>query len=179
MKHIKLYEEFVNEKVYRMTGSFTSKGIIGKVMQAFKKEIEKIKYEGDANSTLSDVNTAWSKWVTRDGAKIILSEIEKVVKDMEAVYFVNATVDGEWKADETNGLNKEGSNQLFITFENDFVINVGFADDVDANRFAKRLTGYTNIAIEQGVDIYGSFDAGVGQNNVEIRGTEIMSIDAK
>ena len=38
MKHIKLYEEFVNEKAYQMTGSYGAKGIAGKLLFAFKKE---------------------------------------------------------------------------------------------------------------------------------------------
>ena len=179
MKHVKLFEQFLNEKAYRMTGTYASKGIIGKMMQAFKKEIEKIKYEGDADATLSDVNKVWMSWAPKDGAKIILSEVEKAVKDMEAVVFVNASIDGEWIADEVNGLNREGSSELFISRNGDFVINVGFADDVDGSKFSRKLTGMLNSPIDQGTDIYGSFDAEVGGNNVEIRDGEFMSIDAK
>ena len=179
MKRVKLFEQFVNEKAYRMTGSYASKGIIGKMMQAFKKEIEKIKSEGDVDATLSAVNKAWMSWAPKDGAKIILSEVQKAVKDMEAVVFVNASIDGEWIADEVNGLNREGSSELFISRNGDFVINVGFADDVDGSKFSRKLTGMLNSPIDQGTDIYGSFDAEVGGNNVEIREGEFMSIDAK
>lgn len=179
MKKVKLFEQFVNEKVYRMTGSYASKGIIGKMMQAFKKEIEKIKYEGDVDATLAEVNKAWMSWAPKDGAKIILSEVQKAVKDMESVVFVNASIDGEWIADEVNGLNREGSSELFISRNGDFVINVGFADDVDGSKFSRKLTGMLNSPINQGTDIYGSFDAEVGGNNVEIRSGEFMSIDAK
>lgn len=84
MKHIQLFEQFIEEKAYRLTGMYTSKGIIGKVMQAFKKEIEKIKYEGDAADTLKDVNDAWKDF-HKDGVKIILDEVKKAVKDMEQV----------------------------------------------------------------------------------------------
>jgi hypothetical protein len=179
MKKVKLFEQFVNEKAYRLTGGYASKGLIGKMMQAFKKEIEKIKYEGDKDSTLSAVNAVWAKWAPKEGAKIILSEVEKAVKDMEAVVFVNASIDKEWIVDEVNNLNTEGNRELFIAFPDDFVINVGFADDVDGSKFSKKLTGYLNTPIGQGSDIYGSFDDEVGGNNVEIRGGEIMSIDAK
>ena len=45
MKHIKLFEQFVNEKAYQMTGMYGAKGIVGKVLFAFKKEVEKdVKY---------------------------------------------------------------------------------------------------------------------------------------
>ena len=36
-----------------------------------------------------------------------------------------------------------------------------------------------NNAIAGGEDIYGAFDAEIGENNVEIRGSEIMQIDQK
>ena len=62
MKHVQLFEQFVNEKVYRLSGIYSSKGLVGKVMQAFKKTIEKVSYEGDQKATLAEVNKAWSSF---------------------------------------------------------------------------------------------------------------------
>ena len=39
-----------------MTGIYAAKGLVGKVMQAFKQEIAKVKYEGDSAATLKEVN---------------------------------------------------------------------------------------------------------------------------
>lgn len=179
MKHIQLFEQFIEEKAYRLTGMYTSKGIIGKVMQAFKKEIEKIKYEGDAADTLKDVNDAWKDF-HKDGVKIILDEVKKAVKDMEQVVYVHVSgLSGMWEADTINKLNSEGALSLYITIPGDFVINVGFRDDVDGSKFKNKLGGYMNTAIPTGEDIYGVFDAQIGYNNVELRDSEFINIDQK
>ena len=75
----------VFEKAYQLTGIYGAKGIIGKVAFAFKKEVERVKYEGDADATIDDLNSVWSKWADKDGAKIIEQEVMKQVKDKEAV----------------------------------------------------------------------------------------------
>jgi hypothetical protein len=181
MKHVKLYEEFVNEKVYRLTGMYGSKGIIGKVMQAFKKEIERVKFEGDAEDTLKEINDAWEDF-KKDGIKIILADVNKTVKHMEDVVYVHAAGfagTGTWVADTVNKLNSPGASTLYVCLDKEFVINVGFADDVDAGKYSRKLGGMTNTAIAIGEDIYGAFDAEIGYNNVEIRGNEFMNIDAK
>lgn len=178
MKHVQLFEQFVNEKVYRMTGIYSSKGIVGKVMQAFKKQIERIKFEANAEDTLSEVNAAWEDF-HKDGANIILDEVKKAVKDMDQVVYVHVSGLGKkWRVDEINNLNR-GGDELFITIPGDFVINVGFMDDVDGSKFSKKLGGMMNTGIQMGEDIYGTFDSQVGYNNVEIRDAEFMSIDAK
>ena len=178
MKHIKLYEEFVNEKVYRMTGPYASKGIIGKVMQAFKKEIEGATYEGDAADTLEEVNGAWGDF-GKDAQKMILDEIKKAVKDMNQVVYVHVQgLNLSWEPDTINGLNRDGG-PLYIRIPGDFVINVGFMDDADGSKYSKKLGGMLNTAIAGGEDIYGGYDAEIGENNVEIRGSEIMQIDQK
>jgi hypothetical protein len=178
MKHIKLYEEFVTEKAYRMTGNYAAKGIIGKVMQSFKKEIERVKYEGDEAATLEEVNDAWKDF-SKDAQKIILDEVKKAVKDMEQVVYVHVTgLNKEWEADTINGLNREGGD-LFITIPGDFVINVGFMDDVDGSKHSRKLGGMMNSPIFGGEDIHGKADENVGDNNAEIRGVEFISIDAK
>ena len=106
MKHIQLFEQFVNEKVYQMTGSYGAKGIAGKVLFAFKKQIERIKYEGYEAATLEDINKVWSKWADKDGAKIIEQEVLKQIKDKDAVVYITATLAGkEWIADDVNGIN--------------------------------------------------------------------------
>lgn len=178
MKHVQLFEQFVNEKVYRLTGIYGSKGLVGKLMQAFKKQIERIKFEENVNATLDEVNAAWEDF-HKDGVKIILDEVEKVVKDMDQVVYVHVSGLGKkWKADEINNLNR-GSDALFITIPGDFVINVGFMDDVDGSKFSRKLGGMMNTGIQMGEDIYGTFDSQVGYNNVEIRDAEFMQIDIK
>ena len=178
MKRVKLFEQFVNEKVYRMTGIYSSKGLVGKVMQAFKKTIEKVSYEGDQKATLAEVNKAWSSFKST-GEKIILDAVEKGAKSMDSVLFVTANLDEGFHIDEINKLNREGSNELFVGYE--LVINVGFMDDVNGSKLYKKIdkTGMMNSPIASKKDtIYGTM-ASVGNNNLEIRDNEFMSIDSK
>lgn len=182
MKHIKLYEQFVNEKAYQMTGIYGAKGIIGKVLFAFKKEIEKIKYEGDVEETLSELNKVWSKWADKDGAKIIEDLVMKQVKDKEAIVYVMATLSSSvWEAETVNRLNTPGNSELYVTIAGDFVINVGFADDVDAGKFARKLEGMQNSAIisSRETAVIGAYDSAIGENNIEIRSDIYLLIDAK
>lgn len=182
MKHIKLYEEFVNEKAYQMTGMYGAKGIAGKVAFAFKKEVERVQYDGSVESTLNDLNKAWSKWANVDGAKIVETEVMKQLKDKEAVVYITATLGNyEWVADEVNGVNNPANSELLVRIPSDFVINIGFADDVDSSKYARKLGGDTNTAIVSSNDteIVGSFDASIGYNNVEIRSSLFLTIDAK
>ena len=148
---------------------------------AFKKEIERIKYEGDADSTLAELNDVWTKWADKDGAKIIEQEVMKVVKDKEAIVYIVATLSKkQWIADVINRLNTPTGTELFVSLGNEFVINVGFADDVDGDKFSRKLEGMTNTAIPVDItEIVGSFDSEVGYNNVEIRKSMFLSIDAK
>ena len=179
MKHVQLFEQFINEKVYRMTGIYSSKGLVGKVMQAFKKTIEKVSYEGDQKATLAEVNKAWSSFKST-GEKIILDAVEKGAKSMDSVLFVTANLDEGFHIDEINKLNREGSNELFVGYE--LVINVGFMDDVNGSRLYKKIdkTGMMNSPIASKKDtIYGDYDSSVGNNNLEIRHNEFMSIDSK
>jgi hypothetical protein len=179
MKHIKLFEEFINEKAYQLTGIYGSKGIIGKILFDFKKQIERVKYEGDAKATLIEINNAWQKAAPSMGNKITQEIVRKGVNIID-VYFITATLgSSSWKLDDVNGLNSDGSDELFITM-GDFIINVGFADDVDANKYAKRLGGMTNPPMNIGDDILGTFDAEIGSNNVEIRSSgTFLSINSK
>ena len=178
MKRIKLYEEFVNEKAYRLTGPYASKGIIGKVMQAFKKEIERVTFEGNAAETLEEVNGAWGDF-HKDAVKIILDEVQKAVRDMDQVVYVNVGgLNKTWEPDAINRLNGEGR-PLHISIPGDFVINIGFMDDVDGSKFKNKLGGMLNSAINGGEDIHGGFDDEIGENNVEIRGSEVIQIDQK
>lgn len=182
MKYIKLYEDFVTEKAYQMTGMYGAKGIIGKVLFAFKKQVERIKYEGDANATLAEINAIWTKWADKDGAKIIEDLVMKQVKNEEAIVYITATLsNAQWEADTANGLNAPGNSALYIIIAGDFVINVGFADDVDGNKFSRKLDGMTNTAINSGKDtvIVGTYDSHVGGNNVEIRSSTFLTLDAK
>ena len=179
MKNIQTFEAFVNEKVYRMTGIYSAKGLVGKVMQAFKKEIAGVKYEGDTEATLEEVNKEWAKF-QKDAEKIILDAVEKGAKTLDGILFVTANLATGFHIDEINGLNSEGSDELFIGYE--LVINVGFMDDVNGNRLKNKIdkTGMMNSPIANSTDtIYGDYDAAVGDNNLEIRDNEFMSIDSK
>jgi hypothetical protein len=162
-----------------MTGMYTSKGIIGKVMQAFKKQIEKIQLDWIEEAALEEVNDAWEAFYDA-GSKIILDEVKKVVKDMDQVVYVHVSgLNKKWRADDVNGLNSQRSSALYVTVPGDFVINIGFMDDVDGSKFAKKLGGWMNTGIQIGEDIYGKYDSKVGYNNVEIRDTEFIMIDGK
>lgn len=180
MKNIPTFEQFVNEKVYRLSGYYSSKGLVGKVMQAFKKQIERISYEGDVEGTVEEVNKIWDKFQD-DAKKMILDQVEKAVRDMDNVLYVTMAP-SKWIADEVNGLNGEGQSSLYISLaDGDFVINVGFMDDVDANKYSRKFdkNSYTNSAIASDKDvIYGNLSP-VGDNNLELRDGEVMQIDAK
>ena len=183
MKPLQTYKQFLNEKAYRMTGIYAAKGIVGKVMQAFKQEIAKVKYEGDSAATLKEVNKEWAKF-QKTAEKIILDAVEKGAKDMKSVLFITANLVEEWKADEINGLNKaDGSGPLYISYAkyNEMVINVGFPDDVNGNKLYKKIdnTGMMNSPLANSKDvIYGEYDSQVGNNNLEIRDAEYIQIDS-
>jgi hypothetical protein len=183
MKHIKLYEDFlITEKAYQLTGSYGAKGIIGKVAFAFKKEVERTQYDGNVKSTLDDLNDVWSIWANKDGSKIIEAEVMKQVKNKESIVYIMATLNNyKWIADKVNGVNSPERAELLSRFPGDFVINVGFVDDVNANKYSKKLGGMANTALASSADteVLGRFDASVGYNNVEIRGSLFLTIDAK
>lgn len=176
MKYIQLFEQFVNEKAYQLTGSYGAKGIPGKVLFAFKKHVEHIKFEGDVKETLAELNKAWVKWADKDGAKIVEQEVMKQVKDKEAIVYIIATLSGaEWEEESSR------EQDMIANIPLDFVINVGFADDVDCNKFSKKLGGMQNDALgsNTATAIIGKYDSHVGGNNVEIRSGFNLSIDAK
>jgi hypothetical protein len=182
MKHVKLFEDFINEKAYQLTGSFGAKGVAGKVLFAFKKEVERIKFEGDVEKCLEEINKVWSKWADKDGAEIVEREVMKLVKDTEGVVYITVTLAGtQWEADEVNGVNAPGKSELLVRIPSDFTINIGFADDVDSGKYARRLGGMQNNALITGKEstIYGSYDSLVGRNNIEIRSGLFLTIDAK
>jgi hypothetical protein len=178
MKHVHLFEQFVNEKAYRLTGMYASKGIVGKVMQAFKKEIERIQLNQE-EVTLGEINNAWEAFYD-DAAKIIMDSVKKTVKSMDEVLFVHVGgLNSKWEADKINGLNRPGQGALYVTIPGDFVINIGFMDDADASKYKRKFDATTNTPLMTGVDIYGTFDSGVGYNNIEIRDSEFIMIDGK
>ena len=180
MKHVLLFEQYVNEKIYRLTGPYAAKGIIGALMQAFKKEIERISHEGDPIETLDAVNSAWAKWAPKDGAKIIIDRVMKAVKNKEEVAFITASLNATWELNPEFGDGVGGVMRFYIP--NDFVINVGFMDDADGSRYSRKLDGMMNTPLfnsKQDVEIMGAYDPEVGQNNIEIRGRETMMADEK
>ena len=190
MKHIQLFEEFINEKAYQLTGIYGAKGIIGKVAFAFKKEVERVKYEGDSDATLEELNDVWTKWADKDGAKIIEQEVMKQVKDKEAVVYITATLSKTlWVVDDVEGINAPGKSELLVRIPSDFVINIGFAPKVDGSKFSRKLDGMMNDALMTGreTEVVGSYDISssfalarlVGRNNIEIRSSVFLLIDAK
>ncbi len=178
-----IYESFtdfveneLNEKAYQLSHSYAAKGIPGKVSFAFKKHVEHVKFEGDAKATLEEINKAWSKWADKDGAKIIEDEVMKQVKDKKSIVYIVATLSGEeWDEESSN------QNQLTARIPFDFVINVGFADDVDSSKFSRKLGGMQNAAMlrKNSTEIVGKYDREVGENNVEIRSGFYLSFDSK
>ena len=180
MKRIPTFEQFVNEKAYRLSGYYSAKGLIGKIMQTFKKQIERVQYEGDAEGVIEELNKEWEKH--QDTAKkLVLDQVEKAVKNMDQVLFVTLEP-SHWIVDDVNGLNVEGSSSLYVRLQHELIINVGFMDDADSSKFKRRFDkeAYNNtpLADEDSV-IYGNFDPGVGDNNLELRSNEIMQIDAR
>lgn len=149
-----------------------------------KKQIERIQFEGDIDKLLDEVNKAWEKWAPKEGSKIIETEVMKQVKDKESIVYITANLLAGWKMDEVNKLNvsidKKGI--AYITFNAfDFVINIGFADDVDASKYSRRLNGMRNSAIhsKEDLDIVGTYDKAIGENNLEIRESLFITIDKK
>lgn len=176
-RYVPTFEQFLNEKVYRMTGIYTAKGLVGKVMQAFKQEIARVKYEGANIETQEEVNKEWAKFEDK-AKKIILDQVEKGAGGMDDILFVTANLSNGFHIDEINGLNREGSNTLYLAYE--LVINVGFMDDANGSKFKRKIdkTGMMNSPIASGEDvIYGNYDTAVGNNNLEIRDTEYIQID--
>jgi len=179
MKHLQLFEEFLNEKSYRMTGIYAAKGLVGKVMQAFRQEIKTVKYEGINVVTQEEVNKEWAKF--EDTAKkIILDQVEKGAGGMDGVLYVTANLFNGFAIDEVNGLNNSDSDTLYLSYE--VVINVGFMDDFNGKKVARKIdkTGMMNSPLAGKRDlIYGEYDASVGNNNLEIRDNEHIQIDGK
>ena len=66
-----------------------------------------------------------------------------------------------------------------MCFLYDYLTNQSLLIPNNCNKFKNKLGGMLNTAIAGGEDIYGVFDAEIGENNVEIRGSEIMQIDQK
>ena len=95
--------------------------------------------------------------------------------------FVNVNLGDEWITDTVNRLNRPGASELYVSYANDFVINIGFYDDADGSKFAKKVGGMMNtpIRLVGSSDIYGTFDSQVDGNNIEIRTSLFLSIDAK
>lgn len=179
MKTIPTFEQFLNEKSYRMTGIYGAKGLVGKVMQAFKQEIAKVKYEGINIVTQEEVNDEWAKFED-EAKKIILDQVEKGAGGMDGILYVTANLFNGFAIDEVNGLNSEDSDTLYLSYE--VVINVGFMDDFNGKKVARKIdkTGMMNSPLAGKRDlIYGDYDASVGNNNLEIRDNEVIQIDGK
>jgi hypothetical protein len=174
-------QSYVNEKAYQLTGRFGAKGIPGKVLFAFKKEIEKIKWSGNDEETLAEINRLWKSWADTQGAKILDSEIQKVVKFENNIVYVVATLSNyEWVKDTVNDLNDRQTRELFVCLGTGFQISVGFFDDVNSAKYSKKLGGYNNSCLytTKHTDVYGKF-IDVGDNNIEITESLFLVLDHK
>ena len=99
---------------------------------------------------------------------------------MDGILFVTANLFNGFHIDEVNGLNDLSPSTLFLGYE--LVINVGFMDDVNGKKFARKIdkTGMMNSPITSKSElIYGDLDTRVGENNLEIRDSEYIQIDGK
>ena len=92
-----------------------------------------------------------------------------------------ASLDKTWEMDTINNINAPGKTEALIRIPSDFVINIGFADDVNGNKFTRKLDGMLNIALISGteIEVMGSYNRDVMGNNVEIRSSMFLTIDAK
>lgn len=89
-------------------------------MQSFKKEIERISHKGNPEATLAAVNDIWSKWTPKDGAKIIIDSVLKVVRDEEQLAYITASLDAKWQL-----RTDLGGDVMYFGFPSDFVIIIG------------------------------------------------------
>ena len=100
---------------------------------------------------------------------------------MDGILFVTANLFNGFAIDEVNGLNDiDPDNTLYLSYE--VVINVGFMDDVNGKKFARKIdkTGMMNSPLASKSEvIYGEYDESVGNNNLEIRDNEVIQIDGK
>jgi hypothetical protein len=86
-----------------------------------------------------------------------------------------------WVVDDVEGINAPGKPELLVRIPSDFVINIGFADDADGSKFSRKLDGMMNDALLSGKEtaVVGEYDSQVGKNNIEIRESVFLTIDAK
>lgn len=176
MKNVQTYEEFLNEKAYMFVGMSGTKGIWGKVLFAFKKQIERIQFENE-KQTLEELNSEWEKFAKKDAIKIIKDEVMKQVKDEESLIGITASLNDIWVMSPDFRTNET---TMKAKYDHDCVINVTFADDVDGNKFKRKLDGYVNTPLHNSkteVAILGVSDN--SPNNVEIRTHMYLIIDIK
>jgi len=162
-------------KVYLLTGIYGAKGIPGKLLFAFKKEIEKHNFTN--GNILININNLWSKWSVSEGIEIIKNEVFKKI-NKEYIAYIYATLNKvEWEVDTINKINVPNSNKLYIRIPSDFIINIGFYDDINSNKFAKKIGGYNNTAIIYNqTQVFGSY-INTGYNNIEIRDSLFILIE--
>ena len=174
MKNIQSFEEFLNEKAYQLQYSYGAKGIWGKVLFAFKKQIERIQFENEVQ-ILEEVNEEWLKFTKKDAIKIIKDEVLKHVKTEESLIGITANLNDTWVTDAL-----VQSDTIRVKYAHDCVINVTFADDVNGNKFKNKLGGYVNTPLHNAnVDVTILGEPANEPNNVEIRSRLYLHIDVK
>ncbi len=162
------------EKSYRLSGTMGTKTPIGgKVLQAFKKKVEKLKIN---TGGLEKLNKEWQVFAKRQGqaSSIIQNEIAKKAGE-DNTSGISATLDKiDWIATPNIGLENEAYYQL----DGDFVININVSDDIDGNKIAKKLKGWINSPdMSDGTEIVGSIDS--SSQNIEIRDQFFLNVDNK
>jgi len=176
MKNLQTYEEFLNEKAYMFVGINGTKGIWGKVLFAFKKQIEKIQFENE-KQVIDEINKEWVKFVKKDAQKIIKDEVLKYVKSEESLVGITANLNESWEVDVTRGNRDDSCVIKYGTL--DCVINIMFTDDVDANKFKRNLGGYVNTPLHAKNDVIILGEMYDTPNNIEIRTRMYLMIDVK
>jgi len=168
---MKSFQEILNEKVYRLSHELGTKTpIASKILQAFKKNIEK--YQSvDKNTDIKFLDKEWKKF-ENEATKIIMDNIKKA--------FGNDFKDGVIAVTSVLGKAKwQNKNDSIYSLSNDFVININVSDDVNAQKYAKKLKGWINSPITSSASlIYGQkLDSKL--QNIEINDSLILSIDSK
>ena len=155
----KIVLEVLNERAFRLQGKKPI--IISVIEQNFVKLIKNVTNENDAISE-------WKKFAVNQAPKIIVSEVfkrSKLVK--EDIVGIDALLKNlKWSLRDR-------------TIYAEMVINVAVADDINVERVAKNIGGYTTFPLNSNNEkIYG-VPINSDDQNIEIRGMLEILVENK